>query len=142
MTVRLANSADANSVEHLLKDLLTQGVDHEEFSRAFEMIINSDDRAIILVEDEDENIVGLAVVNIVQKLQHREARIDEVVVSSQSRGKGYGKILMQACDDWAFEQGAQVVEFTSRPSRIAANALYQKLGYSVRETNVYQRKRV
>lgn len=141
MTVRLANSADKNSVEHLLKDLLTQGFDHTDFATAFASIIDSEDRTIILVEEDSKEVVGIAVVNIVQKLQHREARIDEVVVSRQSRGKGYGTMLMQACDDWAFSHGAKVIEFTSRPSRVAANALYQKLGYSIRETNVYQRKR-
>jgi len=34
--------------------------------------------------------------------------------------------------------GAKSVDLTSRPSREAANKLYQKLGFTARETNVYR----
>ena len=34
--------------------------------------------------------------------------------------------------------GASEVDLTSRPSRKAANALYQKIGFVQRETNVYR----
>jgi len=37
--------------------------------------------------------------------------------------------------------GADRIELTSRPSREPANALYQKLGFSRRDTNVYILKR-
>ena len=36
------------------------------------------------------------------------------------------------------ETGASSVELTSRPSRIAANALYRSLGFKPRRTNVYE----
>lgn len=94
-----------------------------------------------MVVDEGGRLVGMTVVNMVQTLAKREARIDEVVVSPEHRGKGYGSKLMQASQTWAFDNGADVIEFTSRPSRKTANALYQKLGYELRETNVYHRKR-
>jgi ribosomal protein S18 acetylase RimI-like enzyme len=34
--------------------------------------------------------------------------------------------------------GAKTVELTSRPSREAANRLYRRLGFEIRETNVYR----
>ncbi|MEY2967137.1 MAG: hypothetical protein RLY50_1187, partial [Actinomycetota bacterium] len=34
--------------------------------------------------------------------------------------------------------GAVTVDLTSRPSREAANRLYQRLGFVARETNVYR----
>jgi len=34
--------------------------------------------------------------------------------------------------------GAKAVDLTSRPSREAANKLYQSLGFETRETNVYR----
>ena len=34
--------------------------------------------------------------------------------------------------------GARTVELTSRPSRQAANRLYQRMGFEARETNVYR----
>jgi ribosomal protein S18 acetylase RimI-like enzyme len=40
----------------------------------------------------------------------------------------------------AKRQGATTVDLTSRPSREAANRLYQRLGFEHRETNVYRYK--
>jgi hypothetical protein len=40
--------------------------------------------------------------------------------------------------DVATERGARSVDLTSRPSREAANRLYQRLGFEPRETNVYR----
>lgn len=140
MNVRPATTDDLPSIKTILNEFKPGGYDTANFESAADLIINDENRDILVV-DVDGELVGLAIVNIVQELAKREARIGEVVVSSAHRGMGYGSAIMSACDAWAFERGADAVEFTSRPSREAANALYQKLGYQLRETNVYQRKR-
>jgi ribosomal protein S18 acetylase RimI-like enzyme len=38
----------------------------------------------------------------------------------------------------AKEAGAKTVDLTSRPSREAANRLYQRVGFERRDTNVYR----
>jgi ribosomal protein S18 acetylase RimI-like enzyme len=38
----------------------------------------------------------------------------------------------------ALEAGARTVELTSRPSRAAANRLYQRMGFITRQTNLYR----
>ena len=43
-----------------------------------------------------------------------------------------------AAVDEARRRGVRSVDLTSRPAREAANALYQKLGFGLRETNVYR----
>ena len=40
--------------------------------------------------------------------------------------------------DEARKRGAKAVSLTSRPSREAANRLYQRIGFSARDTNVYR----
>ncbi len=40
--------------------------------------------------------------------------------------------------DRAREFGCATVDLTSRPSREAANRLYQRVGFTLRETNVYR----
>jgi ribosomal protein S18 acetylase RimI-like enzyme len=35
--------------------------------------------------------------------------------------------------------GAEAVDLTTHPSREAANTLYKKLGFEIRETNAYRR---
>ena len=66
------------------------------------------------------------------------AWIEDVVVNENARGKGVGKMLLERAVSLAKELGAKTVDLTSRPSRKAANALYIKMGFELRETNVYR----
>jgi ribosomal protein S18 acetylase RimI-like enzyme len=68
------------------------------------------------------------------------ARIEDVVVDESARGQGVGKALSLAALDRAASLGAVTVDLTSRPSRVAANQLYQRLGFEPRETSVYRFK--
>jgi ribosomal protein S18 acetylase RimI-like enzyme len=61
-----------------------------------------------------------------------------VVVDGDARGHGVGEALNKAAIDEAKSRGAITVELTSRPSREAANRLYQRLGFVARDTNVYR----
>jgi ribosomal protein S18 acetylase RimI-like enzyme len=49
-----------------------------------------------------------------------------------------GEALTQAALRVAAGAGTRTVDLTSRPSREAANRLYQRLGFGLRETNVYR----
>jgi len=66
------------------------------------------------------------------------AWIEDVVVDSAQRGKGIGEALTRAALRAAQEAGATTVDLTSRPSREAANRLYQRIGFQKRETNIYR----
>jgi len=66
------------------------------------------------------------------------AWIEDVVVDESARGEGVGEALTLAALDRAADAGARRVDLTSRPSREAANRLYTRLGFELRETNVYR----
>jgi ribosomal protein S18 acetylase RimI-like enzyme len=66
------------------------------------------------------------------------AWIEDVVVDSDARGHGVGEALNMAAIAEARSRGAITVELTSRPSREAANRLYQRIGFVQRETNIYR----
>ena len=66
------------------------------------------------------------------------AWIEDVVVDEEARGHGVGELLNRAALDRARELGAKTVDLTSRPSREAANRLYQRIGFVARNTNVYR----
>lgn len=66
------------------------------------------------------------------------AWIEDVVVDKAAGRRGVGTALMQAALELAQAQGAATVDLTSRPSREAANHMYQKVGFEMRETNVYR----
>jgi ribosomal protein S18 acetylase RimI-like enzyme len=64
--------------------------------------------------------------------------IEDVVVDTAERGKGIGEALTRAGLDRAAELGARTVDLTSRPTREAANRLYQRVGFKLRESNLYR----
>lgn len=67
-----------------------------------------------------------------------KAWIEDVVVDDAARGRGVGELLNRAALDEARSRGAKDVSLTSRPSREAANRLYQRIGFEPRTTNVYR----
>jgi ribosomal protein S18 acetylase RimI-like enzyme len=66
------------------------------------------------------------------------ARIEDVVVDRDARGAGVGTALTEAALALAAELGARTVDLTSRPSRVAAHRLYQRLGFETRDSRVYR----
>ena len=66
------------------------------------------------------------------------AWIEDVVVDESARGAGVGEALNVAALEVARQRGCKTVDLTSRPSREAANRLYQRLGFKPRDTNIYR----
>jgi ribosomal protein S18 acetylase RimI-like enzyme len=85
-----------------------------------------------------EQITGMLVLVTFKIITGIQARIEDVVVDESARGKGVGKMLMQAAIEKAAAEGAKKIDLTSRSSREAANRLYQRLGFEIYETNVYR----
>lgn len=66
------------------------------------------------------------------------AWIEDVVVDAAARGYGVGAALTQAAVELARADGARTVDLTSRPSREAANRLYERHGFELRDSRVYR----
>ena len=88
--------------------------------------------------DSEGKIVGSATLAVFQTPTGVHGWIEDVVVDKDDRRQGVGKALTQACLDKASELGLREVNLTSRPNRIAANQLYQAMGFVRRDTNVYR----
>lgn len=69
----------------------------------------------------------------------RKIWVEDVVVDVAVRGKSIGKTLMTEALAKAKELGGTLM-LTSRPSRVAANALYRSVGFDLKQTNVYKMK--
>jgi ribosomal protein S18 acetylase RimI-like enzyme len=83
-------------------------------------------------------IVGTLTLAVFRIPSGVRAWIEDVIVGEEARGRGCGEELTKAALAEARRAGARTVELTSRPSREAANRLYQRLGFERRETNVYR----
>lgn len=57
-------------------------------------------------------------------------RLTALAVRADAQGRGVGRALMAAAEDWAWRAGARRVEVTSGDHRSGAHAFYQALGYA------------
>ena len=66
------------------------------------------------------------------------AWIEDVVVDESARGQGTGENLTREALRIAAGAGAKTVDLTSRPSREAAGRLYERLGFTIRDSRLYR----
>lgn len=100
-------------------------------------IVGSPD-SVLFVARLDGRVVGSLTLAFYRIPTGLKAWIEDVVVDGSARGQGVGEALNQAAIAEAAHRGAKNVSLTSRPSRDVANRLYQRLGFSHYETNVYR----
>jgi ribosomal protein S18 acetylase RimI-like enzyme len=92
----------------------------------------------LLVARVDGDIVGALTLVMFPIPTGRRAWIEDVVVDESARGQGVGAALTQEAVRLARADGARTVDLTSRPSREAANRLYERLGFRLRDSKVYR----
>ena len=87
---------------------------------------------------DDGRIVGCASLCVTRHPLGQKGMVEDVVVSSEYRGRGIGRLLMEHIVDYA--QGLAPIELclTSRPARVSANKLYRAIGFQPYQTNVYK----
>ena len=102
-----------------------------------EAIVATADTALFVAR-VDGRIVGSLTLAFYRIPTGLKAWIEDVVVDDAARGHGVGEALNRAALDEARRRGAKDVSLTSRPSREAANRLYQRLGFEPRSTNLYR----
>jgi ribosomal protein S18 acetylase RimI-like enzyme len=92
----------------------------------------------LVARGEDQRVVGTLTLVLYYIPTGVRAVIEDVVVDEAARGQGVGEALTRAALEVAAAKGARTVDLTSRPSRQAANRLYERLGFQRRETNVWR----
>lgn len=100
-------------------------------------LISAESNTVLLARVVDE-IVGMLTLVLYPLPSGLRARIEDVVVDDAARGRGVGSALTRAAMERADQAGARTIDLTSRPSRHAANRLYERLGFQRRESVVYR----
>ncbi|NLA35219.1 MAG: GNAT family N-acetyltransferase [Actinobacteria bacterium] len=96
---------------------------------------------LLVAFDERGTVLGSMTLVVFEIPTGIRAWIEDVVVDDAARGRGVGEALNLRALEIAYGLGAKSVDLTSRPSRQAANRLYQKIGFVARDTNVYRHQR-
>lgn len=131
---------DKNS--HLFVALMSEGSEErtegstEQTEGSIERTEGSEEQA----EGGEGRIVGCATLCVFCSPTGRKATIEDVVVSRECRGMHLGEQLVGHLIDTARRQAPIELHLTSKPIRVAANRLYQKMGFTRKETNCYVMK--
>lgn len=125
-----------------LKQLMSELTDKVALTQMSLMSVLKDWNSHLYVMQDGEHIIGCATLCIFQSPTGTKASIEDVVVSSAYRGQHLGKQLVEHVLKEARRFAPIELHLTSNPNRIAANYLYQSLGFQKKETNCYVKKLV
>lgn len=89
---------------------------------------------------KDEQIAGMLTVGIYHSPTGGKAWIEDVVIDESFRGQGLSKLLVAHAIEFTKSKQIPSLMLTSNSKRVAANKLYQTMGFERKETNVYRMK--
>lgn len=93
----------------------------------------------LFVAKVDDRVIGTFSLVLYKIPTGMKVSIEDVVVDASMRGQKVGEKMLTFAVEYARNTlGVEKIDLTSNPSRVSANALYQKIGFRKRETNVYR----
>lgn len=147
--VRRAGPEDYELVGRLLEEILDLHRDGRpdlfkakedskgKYSREeFEELVK-DDKAVIFIAEDEGKPAGYLICKIIEKGGNpvlkdlRTLYLDDLCVDKNSRGKGLGRALMEAAEDYARANGFYNVTLNVWGFNAGARGFYERLGYGV-----------
>ena len=121
-----------------LRQLMAELSDRVNFTQTDLMMVLRDENCHLYAILDGEHIVGCVTLCVFHSPTGTKASIEDVVVSSAYHGQHLGKQLMEYVMEQAKAFAPIELHLTSNPMRVAANKLYQSIGFQKKETNCYQ----
>lgn len=133
--IRWLKAEDIEEVTHLVRDSFHDKSDAIPNGAIF----LNDARSKGLVAVKGQEIVGFIWIDRQEDifLQKKRFHLEDICVKENYRGMGIGKSLLTECARIAQKNDIDEITFTSSNYRIAAHALYRKLGYTIKDTTVF-----
>ena len=124
------------AIQHFLNQLTPEPMTFTE-SMFKELLASTNSYLFFLMQEE--KIAGMLTVGIYHSPTGGKAWIEDVVVDEAFRGQGLSKLLVNHAIEFVQSKGIPLLMLTSNPKRIAANKLYQAMGFERKETNAHVR---
>lgn len=120
--------------------------DHEACLRAIkswieESLANHGESVMVFVaSDADGERLGFASVTGSTHFNgRRQAYIGELVTAEAAEGRGVGRALVDACEEWARAQGFDAITLTTGAANQRALGFYAHLGFRAEEVKLVKR---
>jgi ribosomal protein S18 acetylase RimI-like enzyme len=105
---------------------------------AIARVADSPGSTLLVARGDAGTIIGMLTLVMFRIPTGLRAIIEDVVTDDAARGQGVGTALTNKAIEIAQAAGVRTIDLTSRPSRVAAGRLYEKLGFQLRDTRVYR----
>ena len=128
---------DLTSINKLTKQL-GDHADRISTADMKEIIKSKAVRLFVARRLNSKEIVGMLTMIVFRISFAKKGFLEDFVVDKKYRGIGIGAKLIKSATDKAKKLGVSYLDYTSRPTRLAANNLYNRLGFRKRDTNVYR----
>lgn len=143
MKIRPAEHSDKDFILSLLPRLVEFGppswrnpaqmtaADTEVLERV--LTTNPSGTVVLVAEDESGTPLGFIHLNTSRDYYTHEAHghISDIAVASAGEGRGVGRALMAAAEEWARNQGYRWLTLSVFAQNLRARKLYEELGYRV-----------
>src|SRR5262249_38917629 len=107
-----------------------------EYFAVLEEEVRSKGGKMLVAARDGEPLLGWAVVHFLEDdvfvigEERRYAYLSELYVAEAEGGKGGGRALIAACEEWAGAQGLKVMQIGVLPGNRRAKAIYEQAGFA------------
>lgn len=137
MEIEILKKPDINdTVRHQITELYKQ-LNADIRQCPMHQILQEDNHIIFAVCSIENEIVGIALMATYKVISGHRGMIEDVVVDMEHRGKGIGRKLMEKLLAEAKHRNLDSVILFSGHHRKAAISLYKSLGFTLRDSGVY-----
>lgn len=134
VAIRPARAADIDTLILLLRALFAIeadfAADEEKQRSGLQMLLESK-RACLLVAENESGIIGMCTGQMVISTAEGGPAllVEDVVVHESFRGRGVGRMLMEALQKWAAVNNATRLQLLADRNNVPALDFYRRLGW-------------
>jgi GNAT superfamily N-acetyltransferase len=142
LTIRSAEPTDAHRLAEL-SAVLGYPASATAMARRLDRLLGRDEETVFVAALTSGRVVGWLHGSEQELLESgRRCEIMGVVVDPDHRGRGVGRRLVAAIEQWAVERGLEQMAVRSNVLRAESHPFYERLGYARTKTQHAYRKRL
>ncbi|MCZ8196319.1 MAG: GNAT family N-acetyltransferase [Flavobacterium sp.] len=141
MKAAILNKNDLNiDIKEQVSELFRQ-LSPNKIQLDLEEILNEKNQITVAYCEDNNKIIGIALMCTYKVISGNKGWIEDVVVDSASRGKGIGRKLINLLVEVGEEKELSEILLFTEDHRLAAINLYSSVGFKLKDSKIYCKKK-